>query len=78
MNILLPPIGFIALLFLLPPYLVFKVLHCIKRHIFSENVAGKVVVITGAASGIGEVGTIFLTICLVIFLLFIYNTIFLF
>ncbi|XP_031247729.1 11-beta-hydroxysteroid dehydrogenase-like 4A [Pistacia vera] len=54
MNILLPPIAFVALLFLLPPYLVFKVLHCIKRHIFSENVAGKVVVITGAASGIGE------------------------
>ncbi|KAJ0051958.1 hypothetical protein Pint_01218 [Pistacia integerrima] len=54
MNILLPPIAFVALLFLLPPYLVFKVLHCIKRHIFCENVAGKVVVITGAASGIGE------------------------
>ncbi|KAK0588498.1 hypothetical protein LWI29_001661 [Acer saccharum] len=54
MNILLPPITSIALLFVWPLYLVFKFLSFIKRHLFSENVAGKVVIVTGAASGIGE------------------------
>ncbi|KAJ0051960.1 hypothetical protein Pint_01216 [Pistacia integerrima] len=54
LNILLPPLTFLLLCFLLPPYLAFKCLHYIKRSIFRENVAGKVVLITGASSGIGE------------------------
>ena len=39
----------------LPPYLVFKYLDYIRRSIFSEDLTGKVVLITGASSGIGEV-----------------------
>ncbi|EEF51746.1 11-beta-hydroxysteroid dehydrogenase-like 4A [Ricinus communis] len=53
-NIVLPPINIILILCFLPPYLVFKILYYIKRHISIENVAGKVVLITGAAKGIGE------------------------
>ncbi|OMO84186.1 Short-chain dehydrogenase/reductase SDR, partial [Corchorus capsularis] len=53
-NILLPPITILLLLFFLPPYLVFKTLSYIIRSVCSENVAGKVVLITGASSGIGE------------------------
>ncbi|KDP22588.1 hypothetical protein JCGZ_26419 [Jatropha curcas] len=44
----------LALPLLLLPYLVFKALRHVKRTIFSENVAGKVILITGASSGIGE------------------------
>ena len=55
LNIVFPLAVFISLLLLLPPYLVFKLLSYIKRSIFCENVAGKVVLITGASSGIGEV-----------------------
>ena len=56
MNIVLPPITLTLLLLFLPPFLVFKLISCIKRYITSEKVAGKVVLITGASSGIGEVG----------------------
>ena len=55
MNILLPPIALIMLLLILPPYLVLKFLGLIKGFMYSEDVAGKVVLITGASSGIGEV-----------------------
>ncbi|KAI9079711.1 hypothetical protein K1719_038332 [Acacia pycnantha] len=54
LNLLVPPIGLVLLLCFLPPYLLFKLVSCIVRSIFSENVAGKVVLITGASSGIGE------------------------
>ncbi|KAM7480174.1 hypothetical protein LguiA_028387 [Lonicera macranthoides] len=54
MNIFAPLITFNALLFLLPPYLLLKFLQSIFASIFSENVTGKVILITGAASGIGE------------------------
>ncbi|XP_011033350.1 PREDICTED: 11-beta-hydroxysteroid dehydrogenase-like 4A [Populus euphratica] len=54
LNIVFPLAMLILLLIILPPYLVFKLLSYIKRSIFSENVAGKVVLITGASSGIGE------------------------
>ena len=40
-------------------YLLFKLLSHVKRTIFSENLAGKVVLITAASSGIGEVCTEF-------------------
>lgn len=54
-NILVPPLCLALLLCILPPYLLFKVLHCVLRSMLSENVAGKVILITGASSGIGEV-----------------------
>ncbi|XP_024017758.1 11-beta-hydroxysteroid dehydrogenase-like 3 [Morus notabilis] len=54
MNIAVPPIVLILLILFLPIYQVFKLIIFIKRSICSENVAGKVVLITGAASGIGE------------------------
>ncbi|KAF7834016.1 11-beta-hydroxysteroid dehydrogenase 1B-like [Senna tora] len=53
-NILVPPVGLLLLLCFLPPYIFFKLFSYIRRSIFSENVAGKVVLITGASSGIGE------------------------
>ncbi|KAG6401880.1 hypothetical protein SASPL_138748 [Salvia splendens] len=40
--------------FFFPPYLAFKSLSYLCRSIFPENVAGKVVVVAGASSGIGE------------------------
>ncbi|OVA17458.1 Short-chain dehydrogenase/reductase SDR [Macleaya cordata] len=54
MNIVAPPTSFITLLFFLPPYLFFKSILSILGSIFSEDLAGKVVLITGASSGIGE------------------------
>lgn len=55
LNLMLPPITAISILLILPAYLIFKLLNWIKKLTSVENVAGKVVVVTGAASGIGEV-----------------------
>ena len=49
------PISLTAILFLLPTFLFLKYLFSLKRNICSENVADKVVLITGASLGIGEV-----------------------
>ncbi|XP_027340360.1 11-beta-hydroxysteroid dehydrogenase 1B-like [Abrus precatorius] len=54
LNILAPPLSLILMLYIIPPYMLFKFLHFIIRSMFSENVAGKVILITGASSGIGE------------------------
>ncbi|XP_061953060.1 11-beta-hydroxysteroid dehydrogenase A-like [Populus nigra] len=54
LNIVLPPITLILLLLFFPYFLVSKFISSIKRSINSEKVAGKVVLITGASSGIGE------------------------
>ncbi|GAU50848.1 hypothetical protein TSUD_76160 [Trifolium subterraneum] len=54
LNILAPPFTFFSLLLFLPPYWTFKFFLSTIYTIFSENVAGKVVHITGASSGIGE------------------------
>ncbi|XP_031247713.1 11-beta-hydroxysteroid dehydrogenase 1B-like [Pistacia vera] len=54
LNILLPPLTFFWLCVLLPPYIAYQCFSCMKRFLFRENVAGKVVLITGASSGIGE------------------------
>ncbi|OWM90606.1 hypothetical protein CDL15_Pgr014909 [Punica granatum] len=53
LNLVIPPPSIATLLFLLPPYLFFKSLLALINSLFSENVAGKVVLITGAplASG---------------------------
>ncbi|KAK3406499.1 hypothetical protein EUGRSUZ_K02702 [Eucalyptus grandis] len=55
-NLLLPPLAILALLSWLPLHVVFVFLRLIKRCFVSmeDDVAGKVVLITGAASGIGE------------------------
>ncbi|XP_021758423.1 11-beta-hydroxysteroid dehydrogenase 1B-like [Chenopodium quinoa] len=47
-------LAFIALIFILPPFLCLKFFLSSLNFIFSENVSGKVVLITGASSGIGE------------------------
>ncbi|KAJ9568541.1 hypothetical protein OSB04_004507 [Centaurea solstitialis] len=59
MDFLLNSIAAIATIaafffFLSPPYVLFKLLRHIARSISKENVAGKVVLIVGASSGIGE------------------------
>ncbi|PKI43345.1 hypothetical protein CRG98_036241 [Punica granatum] len=53
LNLVIPPPSIATLLFLLPPYLFFKSLLALINSLFSENVAGQVVLITGAplASG---------------------------
>ena len=55
MNIAFPPVVLILLILFLPISYLFKLIRFVKRSICTENVAGKVVLITGAASGIGEV-----------------------
>ncbi|KAF7136542.1 hypothetical protein RHSIM_Rhsim08G0192300 [Rhododendron simsii] len=54
LNIVLPLISLFSLFIFLPAILLFKISSSILRSIFSENVSGKVVLITGASSGIGE------------------------
>ncbi|KAJ4728821.1 11-beta-hydroxysteroid dehydrogenase [Melia azedarach] len=54
LNIVVPSLTLITLPFFLPPYLIFKFLLFIIRTMFTEDVAGKVVLITGASSGIGK------------------------
>ncbi|PIN23589.1 putative dehydrogenase [Handroanthus impetiginosus] len=54
LNIFAPFFTFITFSFFFPGYLLFKSLQYVWRSIFSENLAGKVVFIAGASSGIGE------------------------
>ncbi|KAI6675521.1 hypothetical protein NL676_003427 [Syzygium grande] len=54
LNRSLPPFAIAAVLFVLPPYLFLKLLLFAFCSAFSKDVAGKVVLITGASSGIGE------------------------
>ncbi|XP_076897975.1 11-beta-hydroxysteroid dehydrogenase A-like [Bidens hawaiensis] len=54
LNLAAPPLTFFTILFLLPPWIFFKFCLRVFRTVFSEVVAGKVVLITGASSGIGE------------------------
>ncbi|KAF6161531.1 hypothetical protein GIB67_009410 [Kingdonia uniflora] len=54
MNIVAFPATFFSLLLMLPPYLLFKSFLFFLGYIYPENIAGKVVLITGASSGIGE------------------------
>ncbi|MBA0761749.1 hypothetical protein Gotri_024345 [Gossypium trilobum] len=54
LNLVAPSFTFFSFVFLLPPIYFFNFFLSILRSVFSENLAGKVVVITGASSGIGE------------------------
>ncbi|CAL9030754.1 unnamed protein product, partial [Prunus brigantina] len=54
LNLVAPPFTFFSLCLFLPPFYLFKSLLSVLSSIFSENVNGKVVLITGASSGIGE------------------------
>ncbi|KAL8113953.1 hypothetical protein AgCh_021018 [Apium graveolens] len=54
LNLVAPPTTFLTLLFFLPPYAVFKYFFSVFRSFFAEYLAGNVVLITGASSGIGE------------------------
>ncbi|CAK9327245.1 unnamed protein product [Citrullus colocynthis] len=54
LNLVSPPFTFISLFLLLPPYQAFKSFLSLVGALFTENVNGKVVLITGASSGIGE------------------------
>ncbi|XP_065872951.1 11-beta-hydroxysteroid dehydrogenase A-like isoform X2 [Euphorbia lathyris] len=54
-NIVFVPLSIISLFFFQPPFLFFKYLFsALRAFFFTEDVAGKVVLITGASSGIGE------------------------
>ncbi|ESQ45847.1 hypothetical protein EUTSA_v10011076mg [Eutrema salsugineum] len=54
LNLLIPPLTIIFLFLFYPFYLLIKLVICLHKHLRFENVAGKVVLITGASSGIGE------------------------
>ncbi|KAL2935749.1 11-beta-hydroxysteroid dehydrogenase 1B [Bienertia sinuspersici] len=54
LNIAVPPFTFLSFCLLLPPFQFLKFCLSILNSFFSEDVTGKVVIITGASSGIGE------------------------
>jgi hypothetical protein len=55
LNVALPPLSMIILSIIMLPFLFFKLLIYVKTLVYTENMTMKVVLITGAASGIGEV-----------------------
>ncbi|XP_042484415.1 11-beta-hydroxysteroid dehydrogenase A-like [Macadamia integrifolia] len=54
LNLVLPPITILAICFMLPFLSIFRFVNCILGYLFPENLNGKVVLITGASSSIGE------------------------
>lgn len=61
-NLVVTPLLFAVLSIVLPFLLTFRLLVSVISRFSRENVAGKVVLITGASSGIGEVDSNSLTI----------------
>lgn len=57
LDVALPPTALLFLLFTYPVIAFFQFWSFILRYIFPENLHGKVVLVTGASSGIGEVRT---------------------
>ncbi|XP_010555563.1 PREDICTED: 11-beta-hydroxysteroid dehydrogenase-like 4A [Tarenaya hassleriana] len=54
LNVVVPPFVFLLMLLLSPLFIFFKLSRRLQSYINAENVAGKVILITGASSGIGE------------------------
>ncbi|KAI3869044.1 hypothetical protein MKW92_045628 [Papaver armeniacum] len=54
MNIVIPPIILLSLLVLIPLTLIYNLFSFVRRSFSFEDLSGKVVLITGASSGIGE------------------------
>lgn len=54
LNVTLTPLAFVFLLFALPPLSIWKAFKWFAAWVTPEDVRGKVVLITGASSGIGE------------------------
>lgn len=68
LNILLPIVTVSFLLVFMPFSIFFKLLGFIRRCKESEKVDGKVVIITGSSSGIGEVSSMKLLIPIILLL----------
>ncbi|GMH31496.1 hypothetical protein Nepgr_033339 [Nepenthes gracilis] len=54
LNLASVPLTLVVLFFMMPPYFVWKFLCFVSCSAFCEDLVGKVVIITGASSGIGE------------------------
>lgn len=55
LNMVAPPLTFFSICLLLPPTYFYKLFLSTLSSVFCESLSGKVVLITGASSGIGEV-----------------------
>lgn len=68
LNVILPLVLILTLFVSVPPYIIYNLINYIIKLVSSppENLAGKVVLITGASSGIGEVCIIYSSIHLVL------------
>ncbi|KAM7272678.1 hypothetical protein ACFE04_027341 [Oxalis oulophora] len=54
MNVVILPVGVILLVVSMPLYLLYKFISFVTGRLYKEDLTGKVVLITGASSGIGE------------------------
>ncbi|KAJ0785374.1 putative 11-beta-hydroxysteroid dehydrogenase [Helianthus annuus] len=54
LNIVFPIVSFFLFIFILPGLSLYRLLRFCITSLFPENLAGKVIIITGASAGIGE------------------------